>query len=338
MQGYVISIFFLLLFVGLQGKPHPIAAQLVIGVGDLDAHGFVPLQPGGQDGGPCPAEGVENSPAGDADLHQVPHELQGLLGDVDSVLRVGVAEHPRQTFHRTAKGQGAVAPPDNELALLAEAPLLRAAGQLVPNGAAPPDPPGPLQGVGDGGVLPPVDEQADGGAGLAHPPGVRKPFRHPAGPAALVFLVAVKIRERAFGLEAAVLLVGGAAFLRRFRTPGGIGRVGDEGVKRAWRKGAQQAQGVPMQNGPPLAAGVLDEGQLCVKVCFVVQWQTSFRLGYRSGWERVFFLAGFQPSGGASWALSRSGVRRIFMYASVMQSSSGVGLSKVWPGSTCAPE
>lgn len=271
MQGYVISIFFLLLFVGLQGKPHPIAAQLEIGVSDLDAHGFVPFQPGGQDGGPRPAEGVEDSPAGDADLHQVPHELQGLLGDVDPVLRVGVAEHPRQAFYRAANGQGAVASPDDKLALLAKAPLLRAAGQLVPNGAASPDPPGPLQGVGDGGVLPPVDEQTDGGSGLAHPPGVRKPLGHPAGPAALVFLVAVKIREGAVGLEAAVLLVGGAVFLSRLAAARGVGRVGDEGVKRAWRKGAQQAEGVPVQNGPPLAAGVLDEGQLCVKVCFLVQ-------------------------------------------------------------------
>ena len=258
-------------FEGREGKPHPTAAQFVVGVGDPDAHGFVPLQPGGQDSGPRPAEGVEDPPAGDADLHQVPHELQGLLGDVDSILRVGVAEYPRQAFHRTANGQGAVAPPDDELALLAEAPLLRAAGQLVPNGAAPPDPPGPLQGVGDGGVLPPVDEQTDGGSGLAHPPGVRKPLGHPAGPAALVFLVAVKIREGAVGLEAAVLLVGGAVFLSRLAAARGVGRVGDEGVKRAWRKGAQQAEGVPVQNGPPLAAGVLDEGQLCVKVCFLVQ-------------------------------------------------------------------
>ena len=137
MQGNVISIFLLFSFVGREGKPHPISAQFVVGVGDLDAHGFVPLQPGGQDSGPRPAEGVEDPPAGDADLHQVPHELQGLLGDVDSILRVGVAEYPRQAFHRTANGQGAVAPPDDELALLAEAPLSEGGRSACPKRRSP---------------------------------------------------------------------------------------------------------------------------------------------------------------------------------------------------------
>lgn len=42
-QGNVISIFLLLLFVGLQGEAHSVGTQFVVGVGDFDAHGFVSL-------------------------------------------------------------------------------------------------------------------------------------------------------------------------------------------------------------------------------------------------------------------------------------------------------
>ena len=59
----------LFFFVSSEGKLHTITAQFVIGVGDLNAHSLIVFQSGSKDGGPRPAEGVENPPAGDADLH-----------------------------------------------------------------------------------------------------------------------------------------------------------------------------------------------------------------------------------------------------------------------------
>ena len=100
-------------------------------------------------------------PPGTPDFHQVPHKLQGLLCHMGAVLRIGVAEYPRQTSHRAVHRHGAVGAPHHIFALLAESAFLRAAGHLIPYHASSPDPPGPLQSVGDGGVLPPVDEQAD---------------------------------------------------------------------------------------------------------------------------------------------------------------------------------
>lgn len=165
-------------FRGLPGQSAPVRAQLVVGVGDFDAHGFVSLQSCRENGGPRPAEGVEDPPTGDADLHQVPHELQRLFSDMGPVLGVGVSKHPRQASHRAIDGEGSVGTPDDILTLLAKAPLLRAAGQLVPTTQPRQTHPAHCRGIGDGGVLSPVDKQAHrrsqvcrrGGRPIAIPP------------------------------------------------------------------------------------------------------------------------------------------------------------------------
>lgn len=131
-----------------------------------------------------------------------------------AVLRIGIAEYARQAAHRAVHRQGTVGAPHDIFALLAETSLLRAAGHLIPNHRAAPDPSGPLQGVGNAWVLPPINEQADGSTGLTDFSGVGKPFGHPAGPASLIFLIAVKIRQGVVLIHTAVFLIGRAVFLR----------------------------------------------------------------------------------------------------------------------------
>ena len=151
-----------------------------------------PFQSGGEDGGSGSAERIENAPARHADFDQIPHKLQRFLRDVDAVLRIGITEYARQAAHRAAHRHGAVGAPHHIFALLAETPFLRAAGHLIPYHAAPPDPSGPLQSVSDGGVLPPIDEQADRRTRLAGFTGIVQPLSHPAGPASLIPIVPSK--------------------------------------------------------------------------------------------------------------------------------------------------
>ncbi len=77
----------------LLGDPLPGAAGIL--VRDLDAGGGVALQHSGQDGGAGPGEGVQDMATRLGDLHDVPHELQGLLRQVDAVLGIAVLEHTR---------------------------------------------------------------------------------------------------------------------------------------------------------------------------------------------------------------------------------------------------
>ena len=59
------------------------------------------------------------------DLYHIPHELQGLLRQVDTVLGIPVLEHTGETGHGAADGHIPVGAPDNVLRLLAEAAILR---------------------------------------------------------------------------------------------------------------------------------------------------------------------------------------------------------------------
>ena len=61
--------------VGFQSETHPVGTQFVVGVGDLNAHSFISFQLGGENGGPGPAERIEDATARHADFHQIPHEL-----------------------------------------------------------------------------------------------------------------------------------------------------------------------------------------------------------------------------------------------------------------------
>ena len=175
-----------------------------------------------------------------------------------AVLRIGVTEHPRQAAHRAAHRHGAVGTPHHIFALLAETPFLWAAGHLIPHHAAPPNPSGPLQSVGDGGVLPPIDEQADRRTWLAGFAGIVQPLGHPAGPASLIPIVPVEVGRSVLGVHAAVLLCGRAVFLCGFPAARSIGRVGDEGIEHLGLERTDDLQGIPMQNGPSIPAAVLD--------------------------------------------------------------------------------
>lgn len=55
------SVGFFRFLMGFQCHTHPVDSQLVIGIGHFDAYGFVSFQLGGQDGGPGPTEGIEDS-------------------------------------------------------------------------------------------------------------------------------------------------------------------------------------------------------------------------------------------------------------------------------------
>ena len=150
---------------------------------------------------------------------------------MNPVLRVCVSENTRQTAHRTAQRHRPVAAPNDEFALLAKAALLRAAGHLVPDRRAPPNPPGPLQRVGDGRILPPVDKQANWRAGLAGFSRVAEPLGHPMRPAALVEIVAVEVRQRVLLGHATVLLTRRPILFVRFPTARCIRRIGDQRIE-----------------------------------------------------------------------------------------------------------
>ncbi len=135
---------------------------------------------------PAPQKGSRILPAGTQIFTKIPHELQGLFRHMNSVLRIGVTEHTRQASHRSIHRHGAVTAPHDVFALLAETSFLRAAGHLIPNRRATPDPASPLQSVGDRRILPPVNEQTNRRSRFAGFSGVRKPFSHPSGPASLV--------------------------------------------------------------------------------------------------------------------------------------------------------
>ena len=202
-----------------------------------------------------------------------------------AVLRVGVTEHPRQAPHRATYRHGAVTAPHDVLALLAETPFLRAAGQLIPNHSTPPNPSGPLEGIGDGGILPPVNKQADGRSRLTGFPGVGQPLGHPSRPAALIPVVPIKIRQGVFRIHAAVFLEGGAVFLAGLPAAGRIGRVGDESVERLGLESPNHLQGVPVQDRPALPAAVFQfqkgSGHHTVKGLLFLQRHLPFSLYFR---------------------------------------------------------
>ena len=175
---------------------------------------------------------------------------------MNTVLRVCVAVDPRQAAHRTADGHGTVGTPHNVFALLPEPSFLGAAGQLIPNHYASPNPARPLQGVGNAGVLPPVNEQADRGPRLAGFPGVGEPLGHPSRPASLIPVVPVEIRQSVFRVHAAVFLACGPVLLRWLPAAGSVGRVGNEGVKRLRLKGFDHLQSVSVNNRPFFSAAV----------------------------------------------------------------------------------
>ena len=115
---------------------------------------------------------------------------------------------------------------------------------------------GPLQSVGDGGILPPVDEQADGCARFAGFSGIRQPFGHPSRPASLVPVVPVKIRQSIFRVHAAVFLACGSVLLRWLPAAGSVGRVSNKGIECLRLKGFDHLQSVSVNNRPFFSAAV----------------------------------------------------------------------------------
>ena len=188
------------------------------------------------------------------DLHHVPHEREGLFGQVNAVLGIAVLEHAGQAGHGPADGHIPVGTPDDVLRLLAEAALLGAAVALVPHSGAPPDPARPLEGVGGRGELPPVDEHTHRRAGLADLSGIPKPLRRPAGPGPLVLGVPVEGRGRVIP-HAGILLGRGLVLLCLGTASRGVRRVGDDRIEGAGGKAAQQLQRVAVENLPLIVHG-----------------------------------------------------------------------------------
>ena len=235
----------------------PLPGESGVLVGDLNAGGGVALQNGGQDRGAAAGEGVQDMATRLGDLYHIPHKLERFLSEVDTVLGIAVFEHAGQAGHRAADGHVSVRPPHDVLRLLPEPPLLGPAVALVPHSGAPPNPPRPLEGVGGGGELPPVDKHTYRRARLTGPPGLIQPLRRPPGPGPLVLGVAVEGRRRMV-THAGILLGCGLVLLRLGPPAGRIGRVGDDGVEGAGGETAQQPQGVALDDLP---AGVIVHAQ-----------------------------------------------------------------------------
>ena len=87
-------------------------------------------------------------PAGFRDLYHVPHELQGLFGEMNALLGVAVLKHTGQAGHRSGDGHIPITAPDDIFRLLSEATLLGSAVALIPDRSTPPDPACPLEGIG----------------------------------------------------------------------------------------------------------------------------------------------------------------------------------------------
>ena len=181
---------------------------------------------------------------------------------MDAVLRVRVTEHARQTPNISLKRHFAVRPPHNVLRLLAEASFLRAAGDLIPHGYTAPGPACPLQSQRHGGQLPPIDEQADGRAGLGNAAGILQPCRRPEHPTQLIHLVRVKVGQRLFFAHAAVLFVGAAVLGGLAAAAAGIGRVGDDGIEAVRHKLAEDLQRIPVQDRPAVTAAVFGHPEI----------------------------------------------------------------------------
>lgn len=158
------------------------------------------------------------------DLDKVLHELQGLLGQVDAVLRIAVFEYTRQTRHRAADRHISVRAPDNVFCLLSESTFLWTRVSLVPHGNPAPDPARPLECIAGTGKLPPVNKHTNRRAGLGCTSCKIQPLCRPAGPRPLILGVAVKIRRRV-AAHAGILLCGGFGFFRLRAATGRIRRI-----------------------------------------------------------------------------------------------------------------
>lgn len=233
----------------LQRLADPASGQCGIGIRDLDAGSGVALQHSGQHRGAAASKGVQDPSARLGDLHDVPHELQGLFRQVDAVLGIAVLEHARQAGHGPVDGHVPVGSPDDVLRLLAEASLLGPAVALVPDGSAAPDPARPLEGVRSCGELPPVDEHAHRSARLAGFPGIVQPLRRPPGPGPLVLGVAIKGR-RGMVAHTGVFLRRGFVLFRLGAPAGCVGRVCNHRVEGPRRKAGQHLQRVALDDFP----------------------------------------------------------------------------------------
>ena len=84
-----------LIHFGFKGSFQPFGAALEVGVRHFNADSLIAFLHSGQHGGARPGKGVKDAPARLADLHHIPHKLQGFLGHMDAVLGIRVTEHAR---------------------------------------------------------------------------------------------------------------------------------------------------------------------------------------------------------------------------------------------------
>ena len=143
-----------------QCRTDPLHGTGSIFFGQLKAGGGVALQHGGQHRGAGAGERIEDAASRLGDLHDVPHELQGLFGQMDAVLRVTVLKYPRQARYGPIDGHIPIGTPGDVLSLGPKAALLGPGVALIPYGGATPDPACPLDGIRHAGELPPIYEYA----------------------------------------------------------------------------------------------------------------------------------------------------------------------------------
>ena len=104
----------------------------------------------------------------------------------------------------------------------------------------------------------PVDEHHQNAAGLAYTPCITEPFCTPACPAALIFLISSKFRQSLVTAQTAVLLARRAVLFGRLDATAGVGRISDDRIKNAGFERLDNAQHIPVQDGPAIITTVFD--------------------------------------------------------------------------------
>lgn len=192
---------------------------------------------------------------------------------MDSIGRIGVPKHTRKATYRAIHGKRSIGGPQGKFTLLSESATLRTADLLVPHNLPAPDPPGPLNGIGQAGRHPPVNEHHKYRARFTGTPDIGQPLSTPAGPAALILLITVEVGQCFVRFHTAVLLVGGSVLFGRLGAAAGVGRIGDDRIKNAGFERLNNAQHIPVQDGPAIAAAVFN-----VELGFGIYDQVQFFL------------------------------------------------------------
>ena len=150
---------------------------------------------------------------------------------MNPVLRISISENTRQTRYRTVDRHRSVTAPHNVFSLLAETAFLWTGVSLIPHRCSSPDPSCPLQCIGNGWILSPVNKQTDRCPFLTGFPHIIKPLSHPVCPRSLVFIISIEIRKCIRSTHTAVFLVCSTISFILLCSTGRIRWIGNDCIK-----------------------------------------------------------------------------------------------------------